>query len=73
MQKNILGNLKRVRMKTKLTPEIMKKGFTDSFDFILKLNKYPEKLKRLPDKGILTRRGKRFIIKPENGRKLIVL
>lgn len=49
------------------------KGFMDSFDFILELNKHPEKLKRLPDKGILIRKGKRFMIKPENERKLIVL
>lgn len=49
------------------------KGFTDSFDFILELDRHPEKLKRIPDKGILTRKGKKFIIKPENGHKLVVL
>lgn len=49
------------------------KGFVDSFEFIQELDKHPEKLKRLPDKGTLERRGKKFIVKSKDEKKLIII
>lgn len=66
-------------METKVGSELLKhkkeviEGFREAFDLLKDLEKHPEKLKKLPRKGVLvkTKRGRMII--PTNGGKTLLL
>lgn len=66
-------------METKVGSELLKhkkeviEGFREAFDLLKDLEEHPEKLKKLPRKGVLvkTKRGRMII--PTNGGKTLLL
>lgn len=60
-------------METRVGHELIKhkkeviQGFKDAFDLLKDMEKHPEKLEKLPRKGILVRTKKRRMIVPTNG------
>ena len=66
-------------METKVGHELLKhkkeviQGFKEAFDLAMDLEKHPEKLKKLPRKGILVRTKRGRMIIPTNGGKTLLL
>ena len=68
-------------METKIARQLLKhkkeiiQGFEESFDLLMELQKHPQKLKRLPRKGILvkTKRGRMIISAKTNGTKTLLI
>jgi hypothetical protein len=66
-------------METKIGKELLEhkkevvKGFKESFDFILELEKKPEKIEKLPKRGTLVKRGKRFSVRSEDRKKIVLI
>ncbi len=60
-------------METKVGHELIRhkreviQGFKDAFDLLQDLEKHPEKIEKLPKKGILVKTKKRRMIIPTNG------
>lgn len=66
-------------METKVGHELLKhkkeviQGFKEAFDLAIDLENHPEKLKKLPRKGILVRTKRGRMIIPANGGKTLLL
>lgn len=60
-------------MKNRLDPEVVKKGLIDSFEVILELDKNPKKLKELPSRSILIRRGNRRMLIPVKKKSHVIV
>ena len=75
MREIILENLRVDDVKTKLTEDVVKKGFKEAFDLILELEKHPKKLEKLPKKGILvdTKKGKMIVSLEKEKSKILLL